>query len=84
MHTYDTLTIKANLDGAVSSISEDAREGFLRAIGDEKYDQFAEVPFVFFKASIAFDPKVVQDYKFPGTRREAYSHLEYIKAASTQ
>ncbi len=84
VHTYDTLTIKANLDGAVSSISEDAREGFLRAIGDEKYDQFAEVPFVFFKASIAFDPKVVQDYKFPGTRREAYSHLEYIKAASTQ
>ena len=56
------------------------RARLLQAIGDHKFEEYAEIPIVRLFVLAAINPKVVAEYTFPGTIAGFYTHLEYVKA----
>lgn len=82
VHSYETDFMHENFLKLASAIGAEERSRWMRAIGDKKYEDFAEIPLFWFPAVVVVNPDVVAEYAFPGgTRREYYSHLEYVVAA---
>ncbi len=40
-----------------------------------------EIPLFWLRAEVAVNPKLIQDYVFPGTIPGFYTHLEYVEPA---
>ena len=57
------------------------RENLLRAIGDIKFENYAEIPLFWVRTAVGINPKVVRGYAYPGTIPGDLSHLEYVEAA---
>jgi hypothetical protein len=55
------------------------RARLLREIGDQKFNEFAEMPLFWLFAEAVINPKLIAEYVFPGVITGYYTHLEYIK-----
>ena len=53
----------------------------IRDFGDDKYYNFADIPFFFFRLTVMYNPEVVESWTFPGTSGSKTSHWDLIKAA---
>ncbi len=69
--TYKTVT---------QTLDETERGRLLKTIGDEFYEQFVNIPLFWLRLQLAYDPKIIGQYKFPGNGGSMYSHLETITA----
>ena len=57
------------------------RERLAREAGDYLFEEFAEIPLFNFQFQVVVNPRVVDDWKFPGNTSGAVSNFNLIKAA---
>ncbi len=50
-------------------------------VGDDKYYNFADIPFFWFNLSVTVNPEVVESWTFPGTAGSKTSHWHLLRAA---
>ena len=80
-HYYEDNFIDEKYEALTRAIDPMERDRIERELGDHKFNEFAEIPFLWFAATVAVNSDVVAEYIYPGNHRAYYSHLEYIKAA---
>ncbi|MFQ6028257.1 MAG: hypothetical protein ACE5Q6_12255, partial [Dehalococcoidia bacterium] len=66
---------------ALDSFDLDKINELLQDFGDDKYYNFADIPFFFFRLTVMYNPEVVESWTFPGTSGSKTSHWDLIKAA---
>ena len=66
---------------ALQSVDQVAIDELTRSIGDDRFYNFADVPFFWFRLTVMFNPEVVESWTFPGTGSSKTSHWDLIKAA---
>ena len=66
---------------ALQTIDHDRINGLIREIGDDRFYNFADIPFFWFRLTVMFNPNVVESWTFPGTSGSKTSHWDLIKAA---
>ena len=80
VHQYESDSLQANWEELTETLDAGERDRLIRAIGDEKFDNFEGVPLLWIFFQLAIDPDVIAEYKFPGTAASNFSHLETIRA----
>ena len=66
---------------ALETVDYDQINELLLEVGDEKYYNFADIPFFWFSLTVMFNPEVVESWTFPGTAGSKTSHWDLLKAA---
>ena len=66
---------------ALETVDREAIDGLIREIGDDRYYNFADIPFFWFRLTVMFNPDVVESWTFPGTASSKTSHWDLLKAA---
>ena len=56
------------------------RQRLARAIGDHLYDEFPDMPLIWFYNEVVVNPKVVADWKYPGLGAGRSTHFHLLKA----
>ena len=82
--SFVTPYIDQKWDELTQATSPADRDRVMMDIGNQMFDEFASMPLFWFPAVVMLNPDVVDEYAFPGNRREIYSHMEFAKAAETQ
>ena len=84
-HTYETDLIDQKYQELLdlNTLDEPKIDKLVRDFGDDKYYNFADIPFFFFRVTVMFDPEVVGSWTFPGTAAAKTSHWDLLRAAST-
>ena len=77
----DRILARYNDFRALDDFDEKAIGDLIRDFGDDKYYNFADIPFFFFRLTVMFNPDVVESWTFPGTSGSKTSHWDLIKAA---
>jgi len=70
--TYLTLT---------QTVNPEERNRLARAIGDHLYEEFADIPLIWFYNEVVVNPKVVADWQYPGLGAGRSTHFHLLKAA---
>jgi ABC-type transport system substrate-binding protein len=63
------------------SANPDERNRLAMAIGDHLYDEFADIPLIWFYNEVVVNPKVVADWQYPGIGAGRSTHFHLLKAA---
>jgi ABC-type transport system substrate-binding protein len=79
VYSYEHPTIEQKWDELNKTVPLADRGRILREIGDQKFNEFAEMPMFWLYADAAVNPKYVSEYVFPGNITGFYTHLEYVK-----
>ncbi len=81
--SYQTDLIDARFQEfqELDNFDEDEISRIIRDFGDDKYYNFGDIPFFFFRLTVMFNPDVVESWTFPGTSGSKTSHWDLIKAA---
>ncbi len=66
---------------ALETVDQDAIDGLIREIGDDRFYNIADVPFFWFRLTVMYNPDVVESWTFPGTGSSKTSHWDLLKAA---
>ena len=53
----------------------------LLEVGDDRYYNFGDIPFFWFRLTVMFNPEVVESWTFPGTAGSKTSHWNLLRAA---
>jgi hypothetical protein len=64
-----------------NSVDADERDGLLRAIGQIKFDNYAEVPVAWLPGQMIIDPSVVKTFTYPGNINAGFSHIADVVPA---
>jgi hypothetical protein len=82
-HNYDSPLIDERYQEFLGLDNfDEAKIGqLIRDFNDEKFYNFADIPFFFFRLTVMFNPDVVESWTFPGTSGSKTSHWDLIKAA---
>ena len=65
----------------LESVNRETIDGLIREIGDDRYYNFADIPFFWFRLTVMYNPEVVESWTFPGTASSKTSHWDLLKAA---
>ena len=65
----------------LETVDREAIDGLIREIGDDRYYNFADIPFFWFRLTVMYNPEVVESWTFPGTASSKTSHWDLLKAA---
>ena len=65
----------------LETVDREEIDRLIREIGDDRFYNFADVPFFWFRLTIMFNPDVVESWTFPGTASSKTSHWDLLKAA---
>ena len=82
--TWENLFTWQSYDKIVTATDLAERDNLIRALGDEIYYDYGGMPLINMNGSAVVNPAVVKEYVFPGTARQIYTHLEFVKAADPQ
>ena len=66
---------------AMDTVDNDRIHELLMEMGNDKYYNFADIPFFWFTLQVTFNPEVVESWTFPGTAGSKTSHWNLLKAA---
>ena len=66
---------------AMSTVDYDRINQLILEVGNDKYYNFADIPFFWFTLSVIYNPEVVESWTFPGTAGSKTSHWDLLKAA---
>ena len=80
VHQYETDSLQANWEELTKTLDATERDRLIREIGNEKFDNFENIPLLWIFFQVAIDPDIIAEYKFPGTAASNFSHLETITA----
>ena len=79
IYAYEHPFIDDRLNELGRVLDPGERTRLLREIGDHKFNEFAEIALFWLFAEVAVNPRVIEEYVFPGSIPGFYTHLEYIK-----
>ena len=65
----------------LETVDREAIDQLIREIGDDRYYNFADIPFFWFRLTVMYNPEVVESWTFPGTASSKTSHWDLLKAA---
>jgi ABC-type transport system substrate-binding protein len=68
-------------DNAFEANTKEELNSLLTQIGNWKFDNYSEAPMFWMPGQVLADPKVVEEYIWPGNVDAGFDHFEYIKAA---
>jgi peptide/nickel transport system substrate-binding protein len=63
------------------TVAPEERQRLARAIGDHLFDEFADIPLLWFYNEVVVNPKVVADWSYPGLGAGRSTHFHLLKAA---
>ena len=66
---------------ALDTIDLEKINELLLEVGDDKYYNFADIPFFWFSLTVMYNPEVVESWTFPGTAGSKTSHWHLLRAA---
>lgn len=66
---------------ALQEVDNDRINELLLEVGNDKFYNFADIPFFWFTLQVTFNPNVVESWTFPGTAGSKTSHWDLLKAA---
>ena len=84
VHSYETPYLFERFQKLTEAPTPEERDRIEREIGNAKFNEFAEIPLFWLPGVAIVDPDVVNEYIFPGNRRQIWSHFEFIKAADAK
>ena len=66
---------------ALETADQDKIDALVQTVGDDRYYNFPDIPFFWFRLTVMYNPDVVASWQFPGTSGSKTSHWNLIKAA---
>ena len=66
---------------SLATVDYDRINQLILEVGDDKYYNFADIPFFWFTLTVMYNPDVVESWTFPGTAGSKTSHWDLLKAA---
>ena len=62
------------------AVNPEERQRLARAIGDRLYEEFADMPLIWFYNEVVVNPKVVAEWQYPGMAAGRSTHFHLLKA----
>jgi ABC-type transport system substrate-binding protein len=80
-HSFEDEFIEERYLSLIQSVNSDERNRLAREIGDHLYDEFADIPLIWFYNEVVVNPKVVAGWQYPGLGAGRSTHFHLLKAA---
>ena len=81
-HHYENEFVDKQYELLTNAVNPKEREKIARTIGDHLFDEFADIPLLWFANEVMADPKVVGEWVYPGLGAGRSTHFHLIKAAT--
>jgi ABC-type transport system substrate-binding protein len=79
-HIFEDEFLDKHYLALTKSVNPEERQRLARAIGDHLYDEFADMPLIWFYNEVVVNPKVVADWQYPGLGAGRSTHFHLLKA----
>jgi ABC-type transport system substrate-binding protein len=79
-HIFEDEFLEKNYLTLTQAVNPEERNRLARAIGDHLFNEFADIPLIWFYNEMVVNPKVVADWKYPGIGAGRSTHFHLLKA----
>jgi ABC-type transport system substrate-binding protein len=79
-HNFEDEFIDKHYLALSQAVNPEERQRLARAIGDHLFDEFADMPLIWFYNEVAVNPKAVADWQYPGLGGGRSTHFHLLKA----
>jgi peptide/nickel transport system substrate-binding protein len=79
-HIFEDEFIEKNYLALRETVNPAERQRLARAIGDHLYEEFADMPLIWFYNEVVVNPKVVAEWQYPGLGAGRSTHFHLLKA----
>ena len=79
-HIFEDEFLEKNYLTLTQAVNPEERNRLARAIGDHLFNEFADIPLIWFYNEVVVNPKVVADWKYPGIGAGRSTHFHLLKA----
>ena len=79
-HIFEDEFIDKHYLTLSQTVNPEERQRLARAIGDHLFDEFADIPLIWFYNEVVVNPKVVADWQYPGLGGGRSTHFHLLKA----
>jgi ABC-type transport system substrate-binding protein len=79
-HIFEDEFIEKHYLALRETVNPEERQRLARAIGDHLYEEFADMPLIWFFNEVVVNPKVVADWQYPGLGAGRSTHFHLLKA----
>jgi len=79
-HNFEDEFIDKHYLALRETVDPAERQRLARAIGDHLFDEFADIPLIWFYNEVVVNPKVVADWQYPGLGAGRSTHFHMLKA----
>jgi ABC-type transport system substrate-binding protein len=80
-HNFEDEFIDKHYQALAQAVDPAERQRLARAIGDHLFEEFADMPLIWFHNEVVVNPKVVADWQYPGLGGGRSTHFHLLKAA---
>ncbi len=78
---YESDAINEAWAAIAETVDPDEIDKQVRKVGDDRFDNFADIPFFWFALQVTANPEVIDSWTFPGTSASKTSHWNLLKAS---
>jgi len=78
---YESNAINEAWAAIAQTTDPDEIDKQVQKAGDDRFDNFADIPFFWFALQVTANPEVIESWTFPGTASSKTSHWNNLKAA---
>ena len=79
-HNFEDEFIDKHYLTLRETVDHTERQRLAKAIGDHLFDEFADIPLIWFYNEVVVNPKVVADWQYPGLGAGRSTHFHLLKA----
>jgi ABC-type transport system substrate-binding protein len=79
-HIFEDEFLDKHYHALAQAVDPAERQRLARAIGDHLFDEFADMPLIWFHNEVVANPKVVADWQYPGLGGGRSTHFHLLKA----
>jgi len=79
-HNFEDEFIDKHYLALSQAVNPEERQRLARAIGDHLFDEFADMPLIWFYNEVVVNPKAVADWQYPGLGAGRSTHFHLLKA----
>jgi ABC-type transport system substrate-binding protein len=81
VHHFENEFIEKTYLELIKTVNPKERDRLARAIGDNLFEEFADMPLFWFANEVVVNPKVVAEWTYPGAGAGRTTHFNLLKAA---
>jgi ABC-type transport system substrate-binding protein len=79
-HIFEDEFLDKHYHALAQAVDPAERQRLARAIGDHLFEEFADMPLIWFHNEVVANPKVVADWQYPGLGGGRSTHFHLLKA----